>query len=55
MCEPSVFGIKKGILHAINERDNWDSMSKNGKELVETTLNWNVICKQLIQGYNEIL
>ena len=55
MCEPSIFGIKKGILQAIKEKKNWYSMSNKGKELVETTLNWDVICKQLIQGYKEIL
>lgn len=55
MCEPTVFGIKKGILQAIEDRENWHSMSKRGKELVKTTLNWNVISKQLIQGYKEIL
>lgn len=55
MCEPSIFGINKGILQAIKERENWQSMSKKGKELVKTTLNWDVISKQLIQGYRETL
>jgi len=55
MCEPSVFGIKKGILQAIKGRKNWNCMSKNGKQLVKKTLNWNVICKQLIKDYKEIL
>ena len=35
MCEPSIFGIKKGILQAIKERENWHIMSKKGKELVK--------------------
>jgi glycosyltransferase involved in cell wall biosynthesis len=54
MCEPSIFGVKKGILEAVKQRENWKSMSKRGIELVKTTLNWDVICEKLIQDYKQI-
>ena len=55
MCEPSQFGIYRGINTAIEKRHEWNVITQRGHELVSDTFNWNSASLALIKGYNEIL
>lgn len=55
MCEPTAFGIRRGLESACSERLNWDRKVKNGYTLIEEVFNWDRASSVLAQYYMELL
>jgi glycosyltransferase involved in cell wall biosynthesis len=54
MCEPTDFGLERGLRKAIAERDEWVRMAKNGRRLVDEQLNWASVAAKVLKAYDEI-
>ena len=54
MCEPTAFGINRGIQHAIETRDSWEAKTKAGRDLIESKFNWIVASSSVKDMYLEI-
>lgn len=54
MCEPTAFGINRGIQHAIDTRQSWASIVNDGRNLIESQFNWSVAAASLKAAYLEI-
>jgi glycosyltransferase involved in cell wall biosynthesis len=54
MCEPTAFGIERGLRRALATRPQWDSMVKNGLRLVDERLNWGVVASEMLNSYETI-
>jgi glycosyltransferase involved in cell wall biosynthesis len=54
MCEPSAFGLERGLRRALAARGNWKAMTRNGRRLVDERLNWGVIASQMLASYESI-
>jgi len=54
MCEPTAFGINRGIQHAIDTRHSWASTVNDGRNLIESQFNWSVAAASLKAAYLEI-
>lgn len=55
MCEPTVFGLESGLRMALERREEWPSMVKNARLLIEERLNWSVAARDVIAAYSHIL
>jgi glycosyltransferase involved in cell wall biosynthesis len=55
MCEPTVFGIDRGLRGALSQRTEWPAMASRGRQLIEKSLNWSVAARDLLQQYEQIL
>jgi glycosyltransferase involved in cell wall biosynthesis len=55
MCEPTAFGIERGLRCALAQRSEWPEMTTRGRELIEQRLNWSVLSCELLKQYQEIL
>lgn len=55
MSEPTVFGLRRGLQTAILQSANFPRIAANGRQLVEETLNWSVVTRQLLDEYVYIL
>jgi glycosyltransferase involved in cell wall biosynthesis len=55
MCEPTVFGIERGLLYALERRSEWPEMVIRGRKLIEERLNWSVAAQDLLYEYARIL
>lgn len=55
MCEPTTFGLERGLKSALQHMMDWPQMVANGRQLVEDTLNWSVIARQLLVEYEHML
>lgn len=55
MCEPTAFGIERALRKAISRRETWPQMSRLGRQLVETRLNWDAAASDLISAYEGVL
>lgn len=51
MCEPTIFGLKKGLQQAILGRDKWVVMARNGRDLIESRLNWGSAARDMLKAY----
>jgi len=54
MCEPTVFGLERGLLEALNQRAIWPVMSSKGRRLIEDKLNWQVAASDMLEAYKRI-
>jgi glycosyltransferase involved in cell wall biosynthesis len=54
MCEPTAFGINRGIQLAIDTRDSWVSKSIEGRLLIDSQFNWSVAAASLKAAYFDI-
>lgn len=55
MCEPTAFGIERGLRGALTHRSEWPEMTTRGRELIEKRLNWSVLSHELLKQYQKIL
>ena len=55
MCESTSYGINHAINEAVDRRDEWVNISKNGQSLILNTFNWNTASLSLIKGYESAL
>lgn len=55
MCEPTGFGIKRGLESAYSERLDWDTKVNNGYKLIREVFNWDRAASALAQHYMEVL
>lgn len=55
MCEPTSFGLERGLRIALDRRIEWPAMTANGRSLVEERLNWHVVAKDMLEAYGRIL
>ena len=54
MCEPTAFGINRGIQLAIDTSDSWACKSIEGRVLIDSEFNWSVAAASLKAAYLEI-
>lgn len=55
MCEPTAFGLERGLRAILDRRCDWQEMSKRGRQLIEERLNWQVAARDLLEAYDRIL
>jgi glycosyltransferase involved in cell wall biosynthesis len=55
MCEPTAFGIERGLRSALKQQSKWPGMVNCGRELVEQRLNWSMTVQELLPEYKKIL
>ncbi len=55
MCEPTAFGIERGLHSALHQQSEWPGMAARGRALVERQLNWSRSAETLLQEYKHIL
>lgn len=55
MCEPTAFGIERGLRGALAQRSEWPERAKRGRKLIEQRLNWSVLSCELLKQYQKIL
>lgn len=55
MCEPTVFGLERGLRNAVARREDWTVRAANGRRLVEERLNWSAVADDLLQEYRSLL
>lgn len=55
MCEPTSFGLKKGLCVALNHRSTWSTKTANGRMLIENKLNWRIAAKDMLEAYTHVL
>ncbi len=55
MCEPTPYGLEKGIRQAMSSRSDWPDKMERGRKLVREKLNWSVVARALIAEYEQVL
>jgi glycosyltransferase involved in cell wall biosynthesis len=55
MCEPTPFGIQRGLELALHNKNKWPDMSENGRRLVAEFLNWNSVAKKMLASYELLI
>lgn len=55
MCEPTCFGLERGMRLAISQRASWGSRVDNGRRLIEDSMNWASVTQNLLVEYERIL
>ncbi len=55
MCEPTAFGIERGLRSALMQRSEWTEMATRGRELIERRLNWSAAAQDLLREYEQII
>lgn len=55
MCEPTPYGIERGLRIAATRRAEWPAFSARGRKLVEEELNWSAAAKALLGAYEAVL
>ena len=55
MMEPLIKDIKRALINMIDEKENWNIMSKNSISLVNNIFNWNSAILLLLNEYKNIL
>jgi glycosyltransferase involved in cell wall biosynthesis len=54
MCEPTAYGLERGLRQALGARAEWPERIKKGRALVLETLNWSSISVALLRAYDEL-
>jgi glycosyltransferase involved in cell wall biosynthesis len=55
MCEPTQFGLTRGLETAVARREEWPAYSARGRELVEDRFNWLAAARSLLPEYEAVL
>lgn len=55
MCEPTAFGLERGLRNALKRRSEWPEYSSCGRQLIEDTFNWSVAARHLLNEYERII
>jgi glycosyltransferase involved in cell wall biosynthesis len=55
MCEPTAYGIERGLNTALSRNLDWIEMAARGRSLIERRLNWAVAAEELLAEYQKIL
>ncbi len=55
MCEPTEFGLTRGLKSALDQSSRWPSMVNNGRQLIKDRLNWSAAAKELLDEYSRII
>lgn len=55
MCEPTDFGLERGLRQALERRSEWSAMAANGRRLIENRLNWCAAADDMLAAYSRIL
>jgi glycosyltransferase involved in cell wall biosynthesis len=55
ICDPTVSGIREGIINMLAIKERWKEMGKNGKEYVLKNLTWEIIGKNALEEYKKLL
>ncbi|NCC04910.1 MAG: glycosyltransferase [Proteobacteria bacterium] len=53
MCEPTTFGLERGLRMAVDRRNDWPVMATRGRTLIEDRLNWSVVARDMLSAYAE--
>lgn len=54
MCEPTSFGLERGLRMALDRRMEWQAKAANGRRLIEERLNWHAAAKDMLEVYGRI-
>jgi glycosyltransferase involved in cell wall biosynthesis len=54
MCEPTSFGLERGLRMALDRRMEWRVKAANGRNLIEERLNWHAAAKDMLEAYGRI-
>lgn len=55
MCEPTEFGLERGLRLALKRQADWHAMSVRGRNLVEERFNWNSAAHDILKAYNSVV
>lgn len=55
MCEPTPFGLERGLRMALDRRSEWPAKAVNGRSLIEERLNWHAAAKDMLEAYSRIV
>jgi glycosyltransferase involved in cell wall biosynthesis len=55
MCEPTAFGLERGLRQAMERRSDWPEISRRGRKLVEERLNWAVAAREILSEYDAVI
>lgn len=55
MCEPTVFGLAKGLRLALDRQAGWAEMSVRGRRLIDERLNWRAAASDMLEAYSQIV
>ena len=55
MCEPTSFGLERGLRLALVRQSDWQAMAANGRLLVEERFNWHAAANDILAAYRSIL
>lgn len=55
MCEPTAFGLERGMREALVLRTELPRMAARGRALVERRFDWDVAARQLLAQYSQLL
>lgn len=55
MCEPTTFGLERGLRMALDRRAEWSSKAANGRRLIEERLNWHAAATDMLEAYSRIV
>jgi glycosyltransferase involved in cell wall biosynthesis len=55
MCEPSVFGLERGMRLALGRQADWPEMSVRGRRLINDRLNWHTAASDMLEAYGQIV
>ncbi|MBA3013504.1 MAG: glycosyltransferase family 4 protein [Desulfobulbaceae bacterium] len=54
MCEPTPYGLSRGLERALQQQTEWSQYILRGRELIENQLNWSIAAVNLIKEYDLI-
>ncbi|RII27942.1 MAG: hypothetical protein CXR31_06895 [Geobacter sp.] len=55
MCEPTTFGLERGLRMAFKRQADWQAMASKGRLLIEELFNWQTAANDILEAYNSIL
>lgn len=54
LCEPTAFGLERGLRRALARRSEWPDMARRGRALIETRLNWQAVAAEMADVYRSV-
>ncbi|MGE4095781.1 MAG: glycosyltransferase [Candidatus Binatia bacterium] len=55
MCEPTSFGLERGLRQALDRSADWSAIAARGRQLIEDRLNWSIAAQDMLEAYDRIL
>lgn len=55
LCEATALGLERGLRKALAQRAEWQNMTKRGRQLIETRLNWASVTTEMVDAYRSLV